>query len=102
MAVSWRDIAHLPYRVHLLLGGEDHEGLMRELSTWAARLGLNISGTRAGAIQSRFKAAVTLTLDIPPTMQENLVTLMHRLQRAVPSITTISRDAQKGCEPEPC
>jgi len=102
MAVSWRDIAHLPYRVHLLLGGEDHEGLMRELSTWAARMGLNISGTRAGAIQSRFKAAVTLTLDIPPTMQENLVTLMHRLQRAVPSITTISRDAQKGCEPEPC
>jgi (p)ppGpp synthase/HD superfamily hydrolase len=102
LPVSWRDIRHLPYRVHLLIGGEDHEGLMRELSTWAMRMGLNISGTHADAIQSRYKAAVTLTLDIPPEMHENLVTVMHRLERAVPSITTIQRDTQKGCEPLPC
>jgi GTP pyrophosphokinase len=101
LPVSWRDIRNLPYRVHLLIGGEDHEGLMHELSTWAKRMGLNISGTRADANQSRYKAAVTLTLDIPPGMQENLVMMTHRLQRAVPSITRIQRDIHKGCEPEP-
>ncbi|MGO8949842.1 MAG: RelA/SpoT family protein [Ktedonobacterales bacterium] len=100
--VSWREIRHLPYRVHLLIGGEDHEGLMHELSSWAQRMGLNISGTRADANQSRYKAAVTLTLDIPPAMQDNLVMMTHRLQRAVPSITSIQRDIHKGCEPEPC
>jgi hypothetical protein len=75
---------------------------MHELSTWTSRMGLNISGTRADANQSRYKAAVTLTLDIPPGMPENLVMMTHRLQRAVPSITSIQRDIYKGCEPEPC
>ena len=100
--VAWHDIRHLPYRVHLLIGGEDHEGLMHELSTWAKRMGLNISGTRADANQSRYKAAVTLTLDIPPKIQDNLVMLTHRLQRAIPSITSIQRDLHKGCEPDSC
>jgi (p)ppGpp synthase/HD superfamily hydrolase len=102
LPVSWREIRNLPYRVHLLIGGEDHEGLMHELSTWTSRMGLNISGTRADANQSRYKAAVTLTLDIPPGMPENLVMMTHRLQRAVPSITSIQRDIYKGCEPELC
>jgi RelA/SpoT family (p)ppGpp synthetase len=102
LPVSWREIRNLAYRVHLLIGGEDHEGLMHELSTWAKRMGLNISGTRADANQARYKAAVTLTLDIPPGIQENLVMTTHRLERAVPSITSIQRDIHKGCEPEPC
>ena len=97
--VSWLVIRHLPYRVHLLIGGEDHEGLMHELSTWAKRMGLNISGTRADANQARYKAAVTLTLDIPPGIQDSLTMLTYRLQRAIPSITSIQRNLYKGCEP---
>ncbi len=96
--VAWQEIQPLTYRVHLLIGGEDHAGLMYELSACAARMGLNVSGTKADANQSRYKAAVTLTLDIPPGMRHEPV--MHRLQRAVPSITSIRRDTSKGCEPE--
>ncbi len=92
--VSWSEIQPIMYRVHLAFVGQDHEGLMHELSICAARLNLNVSASRADANQSRYKAAVTLTLDVPPGTRLDAV--IRRFQ-AVPGIVSVTRDTSKGC-----
>jgi (p)ppGpp synthase/HD superfamily hydrolase len=92
--VSWPEIQPIIYRAHLSFVGQDHEGLMHELSNCAARLNLNVSASRADSNQSRYKAAVTLTLDIPPSIR--LDTVLRRFQ-AVPGIVSATRDTAKGC-----
>lgn len=93
--ITWPEISPLTYRVHLAIEGQDHEGLMHELSVCAAQMGLNVSGGMAYANQARYKAAITLTVDIPPTVRLDYAL---RRFRSVPGIVSVDRDARKGCE----
>lgn len=93
--VTWPQIQPLTYRVHLAIEGQDHEGLMHELSVCAAQMGLNVSGGMAYANQARYRAAIALTVDIPPSVRFDYVL---RRFRAVPGIVNVYRDTRKGCE----
>jgi len=93
--VSWPEIHPAMYRARLLFVGQDHEGLMHELSVCAARQGLNVSASRADANQARYKAAVSLTLDLPADVR--LDGVMRRFQ-TVPGIVSVTRDTSPGCE----
>jgi (p)ppGpp synthase/HD superfamily hydrolase len=95
MRVSWPEIHPEMYRARLLFVGQDHEGLMHELSVCAARQGLNVSASRADANQARYKAAVSLTLDLPADVR--LDGVMRRFQ-TVPGIVSVTRDTSPGCE----
>lgn len=94
--VTWPEIQPITYRARLLFVGQDHEGLMHELSVCAARLGLNVAASRADANQARHKAAVSLTLDVPP--ETRLESVIRRFL-TVPGIVTVTRDQTKGCAP---
>lgn len=93
--VTWPEIQPLIYRVHLAIEGQDHEGLMHELSACAAQMGLNVSGGMAYANQARYRAAIALTVDVPPTVRLDYVL---RRFRTVPGIVRVDRDTRKGCE----
>jgi GTP pyrophosphokinase len=95
LRVSWPEIQPITYRAYLSFVGQDHAGLMHELSILAARHNLNVSASRADTNQSRYKAAVTLALDLPPGTRLDAV--IRRFQ-TVPGIISITRDTAKGCE----
>jgi GTP pyrophosphokinase len=95
LRVSWPEIQPITYRAYLSFVGQDHAGLMHELSILAARHNLNVSASRADANQSRYKAAVTLALDLPPGTRLDAV--MRRFQ-TVPGIISVTRDTSKGCD----
>ena len=95
MPVSWPQLHPTPYRAQLEISGQDHTGLMHELSQCAASLGLNVAGSNASANQSRHKAAVTLTLELPPDVR--LDSVLRRLH-TVPGVLRVERDILKGCE----
>lgn len=94
LPVTWPEIQPITYRVHLAIEGQDHEGLMHEVADCAAGMDLNVSGGLAYANQARYKAAISLTVDIPPEMR-----LEHVFRRfySVPGITSVRRDTSKGC-----
>jgi GTP pyrophosphokinase len=92
--IGWIDISPIKYRVHFNIYGQDHEGLMYELSECARRMGLNVSGSHADANQARYRAAITLTLDVPPQMR---VDTIQRRMVSVPGIVSVRRDTTKGC-----
>lgn len=94
LPVTWAEIQPIVYRVHLAIEGQDHEGLMHELADCTAGMGLNVSGGMAYANQARYKAAISLTVDITPGVR-----LEHVLRRfySVPGITSVRRDTTKGC-----
>ena len=94
LPVTWSQIQPITYRAHLAIEGQDHEGLMHELADCAASMDLNVSGGMAYANQARYKAAVSLTVDIPP--QIRLDHVLRRFQ-TVPGITGVRRDTTKGC-----
>jgi RelA/SpoT family (p)ppGpp synthetase len=92
--VIWPQIQPITYRVHLLIGGQDHKGLMYEISVAAASLGINVSGSRARANRARHRAIIELTLDVPATTRLDLV--LRRLH-TVPGVLDVERDLTKGC-----
>ncbi len=94
LRVGWSEIEPRPYRLHLAIYGQDHQGLMHEVSDAVAQLGLNVSKSVARANQDRYKAAITLTLDMPPSVRRDNV--LRRL-RTVPGVTHVERDTSKGC-----
>ncbi|MFI5272279.1 MAG: RelA/SpoT family protein [Ktedonobacterales bacterium] len=94
LAVTWPQIQPITYRPHLVISGQDHRGLMHEISQCAARMGLNVSGSTARAQSSRHKAVVVLTLDVPPTIRLDAV--LRRLH-TVPGVLDVERDETKGC-----
>lgn len=94
LSVTWPEIQPVTYRVYLAFEGQDHEGLMHELADCAAGMELNVSGGMAYANQARYKAAVTLTVDIPP--QTRLDYVLRRFH-SVPGIISVRRDTTKGC-----
>lgn len=94
LPVHWPQIHPQTYRVHLTYVGQDHKGLMHELSLAASQFGLNVSASRAAAIQDRHKAAVSLTLDVP--LETRLDAVVRRFM-AVPGSVSVTRDTSKGC-----
>jgi GTP pyrophosphokinase len=91
---SWEEIQPVSYRLHLAIYGQDHRGLMHEVSSCIADLGLNLENSFASANRDRHKAAIILTVGIPPTVRQE--TVLRRL-RAVPGVTQVERESRKGC-----
>ena len=68
---------------------------MYEVSSIVAALGLSVIHAVATANQDRFKAAISLTLEMPLDMRRD--TVLRKL-RAVPGVTHVERDTRKGCD----
>jgi len=93
--VRWDQLPAMPYRMAFAIYGQDHQGLMHEVSECVAQLGLNVYRSVAIAHQDRYKAAILLTLDMLPTTRREQV--MRRL-RVVQGVTQVERDQRNGCE----
>ncbi|MBF6589802.1 MAG: bifunctional (p)ppGpp synthetase/guanosine-3',5'-bis(diphosphate) 3'-pyrophosphohydrolase, partial [Ktedonobacterales bacterium] len=91
----WEEIQPVAYRLHLAIYGQDHQGLMHEVSTCIAELGLNLENSVASANRDRLKAAIMLTVAMPPTVRQDMV--LRRL-RAVPGVAQVERELRKGCD----
>ncbi|HEY1388671.1 MAG TPA: HD domain-containing protein [Ktedonobacterales bacterium] len=93
--VRWDQLPAMPYRMAFAIYGQDHQGLMHQVSGCVAQLGLNVYRSVAIAHQDRYKAAILLTLDMLPTTRREQV--IRRL-RAVQGVTQVERDQRNGCE----
>ncbi len=96
--VRWDQFPTAPYRMAFAIYGQDHQGLMHEVSACVAQLGLNVYRSVAIAHQDRYKAAILLTLDMLPTTRREQV--VRRL-RIVHGVTQVERDQRNGCENTP-
>ncbi len=96
--VRWDQLPTMPYRMAFAIYGQDHQGLMHQVSECVAQLGLNVYRSVAIAHQDRYKAAILLTLDMLPTTRREQV--MRRL-RTVQGVTQVERDQRNGCENVP-
>lgn len=96
--VRWDQFPAMSYRMALAIYGQDHQGLMHEVSACVAQLGLNVYRSVAIAHQDRYKAAILITLDMQPTTRREQV--MRRL-RTVRGVTQVERDQRNGCENTP-
>lgn len=94
LIIRWQEIQPITYRAYLLIEGQDHRGLMHEISLCAARMGLNVSGSMALTNQARYRAAVMITIDVPPHMR--LEYILRRLH-GLPGVLQVRRDTSKGC-----
>ncbi|HEY2596218.1 MAG TPA: HD domain-containing protein, partial [Chloroflexota bacterium] len=95
---EWSQINVESYRAPLLISGQDHRGLMQEISTTASQMGLNVAHSNANANTSRYRAAIAITLDIPRNISLSFV--FGRL-RKVPGVLRVWRDLGKGCFENP-
>jgi GTP pyrophosphokinase len=95
VSVRWDQLPAMPYRMAFAIYGQDHQGLMHQVSECVAQLGLNVYRSVAIAHQDRYKAAILLTLDMLPATRREQV--MRRL-RAVQGVTQVERDQRNGCE----
>jgi RelA/SpoT family (p)ppGpp synthetase len=95
LRVTWDRIEPGPYRLRLAIWGQDHPGLMYEVSSSVAELGLSVIHAVATANQDRYKAAISLTLEMPLDVRRD--TVLRKL-RAVPGVTHVERDTRKGCD----
>jgi (p)ppGpp synthase/HD superfamily hydrolase len=75
--------------------GQDHQGLMHQLSIWLAEHGISILRSSAAANQDRAKAAITMMLRVPSARRADDV--MRRLRRS-PGVTEVERDVRRGCD----
>lgn len=78
--------------------GQDHSGLMYDISKRATALGVNVSASSANSNRARYRAAIRLTLDLPPQMHVDTVL---RSLRSVPGVLSVRRDTSKGCVAQP-
>jgi RelA/SpoT family (p)ppGpp synthetase len=95
LPVTWDRIEPGPYRLRLAIWGQDHRGLMYEVSSSVATLGLSVIHAVATANQDRYKAAISLTLEMPLDVRRD--TVLRKL-RVVPGVTHVERDTRKGCD----
>ena len=94
LRIGWQEIQPITYHAYLLIESQDHTGLMHEISRCAARMGLNVSGSMALSNRARYKAAIFLTVDVPPHIRLEYV--LRRLH-GLPGILHVQRDTSKGC-----
>jgi (p)ppGpp synthase/HD superfamily hydrolase len=92
--ITWDEIQPITYLLRLEIYGHDHLGLMNEVSAAVAHLGLPIARSLASANQDRNKAAIVMTVAIPPTMRRD--TVIRRL-RSAPGVNQVERETRKGC-----
>jgi len=94
LRVTWAEIRVQCYWAPLLISGQDHPGLMHEVSKCANTLGLGVTRSFASANTSRYKAHIAITLEIPTKV--TLEYVARRLRR-IPGIVDVQRDTAKGC-----
>lgn len=95
MAVDWRALGPMTYRMAVSVHGEDHAGLMHQLATCAGYSGINLAGSTARAIRDRNKAIVTLICEFGP--EDEPESFFRRL-RATPGVSVVRRDTNIGCQ----
>jgi len=95
VAATWEEIQPIAYVLRLAIYGQDHRGLMHEVSSCIADLGLNLESSMASSNQERYRAAIVLTVAMEPSARPEA--LMRRL-RSVPGVVRVERDLRKGCD----
>ena len=95
LRVTWEEIRPIAYHLRLAIYGQDHRGLMHEVSSCIADLGFNLESSVANSNRERYRAAIVLTVVIPPTARQD--ELIRRL-RGVPGVVRVERDLRKGCD----
>ncbi len=93
--VGWAQLPQTDYVMCLNIYGQDHQGLMHQLSISLANLDVSILRSMAAANQDRAKAAIAMMLLIPGTRRADEV--MRRLA-AAPGVTEVERDRRRGCD----
>lgn len=93
--LSWAQIPQTDYVLCVNIYGQDHQGLMHQLSIWLAELGISILRSTAVSNQDRAKAAIAMMLLIPAARHADDV--MRRL-RSAPGVTEVERDKRRGTD----
>lgn len=90
---TWEEIQPIPYRISLEIYGQDHLGLMQEVSGLLAQLGISIIKGSANANRARYKAAITMTLGVPAHIRcEYLLRRLHSVPGVVQVVRATSRE----------
>jgi GTP diphosphokinase / guanosine-3',5'-bis(diphosphate) 3'-diphosphatase len=93
--LGWAQLPQTDYVLCVTIDGQDHQGLIHQLSIWLAEHGISILRSSAAANQDRAKAAITMMLLVPATRRADDV--MRRLRRS-PGVTQVERDLRRGCD----
>ncbi|HEY7850318.1 MAG TPA: HD domain-containing protein [Ktedonobacterales bacterium] len=93
--LSWAQLPQTDYVLCVNIYGQDHQGLMHQLSIWLAEHGISILRSSAAANQDRAKAAISMMLRAPSASRADDV--MRRLRRS-PGVTEVERDVRRGCD----
>lgn len=97
VALDWRALPDLEYRMAIAVHGQDHAGLMHELAASLKAQGISLTSSSAIALQDRHKAIVTLICAFPHDARPEPV---FRRLHAIPGITHVERDMTLGCYQE--
>jgi GTP pyrophosphokinase len=95
IALSWAQLPPMDYVLCVNIYGQDHQGLIHQLSIWLAEHGISVLRSNAVANQDRAKAAIAMMLLIPATRRADDV--IRRLRRS-PGVTEVERDVRRGCD----
>lgn len=93
--LSWAEIPQTDYVLCINIYGQDHQGLVHQLSIWLADHGISVLRSNAVANQDRAKAAIAMMLLIPAARRADDV--IRRLRRS-PGVTEVERDPRRGCD----
>ncbi|HEX8732049.1 MAG TPA: HD domain-containing protein [Ktedonobacterales bacterium] len=93
--VSWAQLPAGDFVLCLNIYGQDHQGLMHQLSISLTDFNISILRSFAVANQDRAKAAIAMMLLIPASRHADDV--MRRLT-ALPGVTEVERDKRRGCD----
>ena len=93
--LSWAELPQTDYVLCVNIYGQDHQGLMHQLTIWLAEHGISILRSSAAANQDRAKAAIAMMLLVPGERRADDV--MRRLRRS-PGVTEVERDRRRGCD----
>jgi (p)ppGpp synthase/HD superfamily hydrolase len=94
LRVTWVELRVEYYVVPLILSGQDHPGLMHEVSDCATMQGLNVVHSLASSNAARYKARIAITLQIPAKVRLEYV--VGRLRR-IKGVVSVARDETRGC-----
>jgi (p)ppGpp synthase/HD superfamily hydrolase len=92
--LSWAQLPQTDYVLCVNIYGQDHQGLMHQVSIWLAELGISILRSTAAANQDRAKAAMTMMVLVPATRHADEI---FRKLRTIPGVTEVERDVRRGC-----
>ncbi|HEX8982704.1 MAG TPA: HD domain-containing protein [Ktedonobacterales bacterium] len=94
MPLSWAQFPQADYVLCINIYGQDHQGLMHQVSIWLAELGISILRSTAAANQDRAKAAMTMMVLVPATRHADEI---FRKLRTIPGVIEVERDVRRGC-----